>query len=70
MNSDFRQEIARRKQDRRLQRSNSWFSMIIRILAFIAIIVVMRYLGQMRAKKIGYLLQSNAPDTTEVFREE
>lgn len=69
MKSDFREEIARRKQERKQQRSNTWFNMIIRILALVAIIIVMRYLGQMRAKKVEYLLRSNAPDTTEVIRD-
>lgn len=67
MINDFQEEIARRKEERRLQRSNTWFNLAIRILALIAIIVVMRYLGQMRARKIAYLLQPNIPDSTEMI---
>ena len=70
MKSDFREEIQKRKLERRRQRSNTWFNLIIRVLAFVIIIIVIRYMGKVRANKIEQLLRSNAPDTTQIFHEE
>jgi hypothetical protein len=64
---DFREEIKRRKSERREQRSNNWISFILKLLAFAAIILVMRYLGQIKAKRISFLMQNNLPDTTKVI---
>ncbi|MDO9577116.1 MAG: hypothetical protein Q7J16_04460 [Candidatus Cloacimonadales bacterium] len=69
MKSDFREEIARRKQERRRQSSNTWVNMFLRILLFAAIIIVIRHFGKIRAEKIGVMLQSHTADTTEVIED-
>jgi hypothetical protein len=69
MKSDFQEEIARRKEKRRGQRSNTWIDFFLRILLFAAIILVIRHFGKIRSQKIGVMLQSNTPDTTEVIND-
>jgi len=69
MRRDLKEEIERRKNERRHQRSNTWLNLILRIMLFAAIIFAIRHFGKIRAKKIGMMLQSNTPDTTEIIRD-
>ena len=69
MRNDFKEEIKRRKYERRHQRSNTWINLLLRILLFAVIIFVIRHFGKIRARKIGVMLQPGTPDTTEVIRD-
>lgn len=48
----FKEELQRRIEERRRQKSNTWFNLIIRILALIFVIMIIRYFGSIRAKKM------------------
>ncbi len=63
----FKDEIQRRISERKQQKSNTWFNLIIRILALIFVILIIRYFGALREKRIEFLLK-NYPqqDTIQV----
>lgn len=47
----FKEELERRISERRKQKTNSWFNLIIRILVLIFVIMIIRYFGSLRARK-------------------
>ncbi|MCF7792640.1 MAG: hypothetical protein K9N09_00795 [Candidatus Cloacimonetes bacterium] len=47
----FKEELERRIHERRKQKTNSWFNLIIRILALVFVVMIIRYFGSLRAKK-------------------
>ncbi|MBN1326796.1 MAG: hypothetical protein JW996_02470 [Candidatus Cloacimonetes bacterium] len=40
---DFREEIQRRRYERRQQRSNSWINFILKIIFFIFVVLMIRF---------------------------
>jgi flagellar biosynthesis/type III secretory pathway M-ring protein FliF/YscJ len=51
----FKEELERRINERRRQKTNSWFNLIIRLLALIFVIMIIRYFGSIRVRKYELL---------------
>ncbi|OQX71622.1 MAG: hypothetical protein B6D62_01700 [Candidatus Cloacimonas sp. 4484_275] len=54
----FREELERRKNERRKKRSSTWIGLIIRILILAFVIMIMKTLGTPVAKKTTDILFS------------
>ena len=67
MSSDFRQEIEHRRKERRRQRSNTWTNLIIRIIALIFVILVIRYFGTLKEKQLKTFFPKTTADSIQVI---
>lgn len=67
--NEFKEELLRRRENRRRKRISTWTNLLIRILALIFVIVIIRYLGKSNLKKIERLNKAAQMDTIQVFEE-
>lgn len=68
---DFHSEIERRREERKRQRSNTWINLIIRIIALIFVILIIRYMNSIRTNRINSILFNfNETDSTEIINPE
>jgi len=67
MSNDFHDEILRRREERRRKRSNTWLNLIIRIIALIFVIVIIRYFGTVRAEQLERKSRNSIVDSTQIF---
>jgi predicted nucleic acid-binding Zn ribbon protein len=67
MNSDFHDEIMRRREERRRKRSNTWLNLIIRIIALVFVIVIIRYFGTVRVEQLKKKTRNSIVDSTQIF---
>lgn len=66
MKGDFHEEIERRRSERRRQRSNTWLNLIIRIIALIFILLIIRYFGIIRSSRLKSFFQQETIDSTSI----
>ncbi|RLC51862.1 MAG: hypothetical protein DRI23_04130 [Candidatus Cloacimonadota bacterium] len=67
MKSDFHDEILRRREERRRKRSNTWLNLIIRIIALIFVIAIIRYFGTVRVEQLERKSRNSVVDSTQIF---
>ena len=67
MKSDFNDEIMRRREERRRKRSNTWLNLIIRIIALIFVILIIRYFGTVRVEHLEKKSRNSIVDSTKIF---
>ena len=65
--NEFKEELLRRRENRRKKRISTWTNLLIRILALIFVIVIIGYLGKSNIKKIERLKKTAQIDTIQVF---
>jgi hypothetical protein len=51
---NFREEILRRRNERRNKRSPNWLSLVFKLLLLIFVVVVIRFFGKPAEKKENY----------------
>ena len=67
MSSDFREEIEHRRKVRRRQRSNTWTNLIIRIVALIFVILIIRYFGDLEDKQLRFFPEKTTADSMQII---
>jgi len=63
---EFKEEIERRRQERRSMRSSTWINFIIRILALIFVVMIIRYFSNPNPNKFRSWINFTSPDTVQV----
>ncbi len=67
--NEFKEELLRRRENRRKKRISTWTNLLIRILALIFVIVIIRYLGKSNVRKIESLKKAAQMDTIQIFED-
>ena len=63
---EFKEEIERRRQERRSMRSSTWINFIIRILALVFIVIIIRYFSDANPNKFRSWISSSKTDSIQV----
>jgi len=63
---EFKEEIERRRQERRSMRSSTWINFIIRILALIFVVMIIRYFSDSNPDKFRSWISSSKTDSITV----
>ena len=63
---EFKEEIERRRQERRSMRSSTWVNFIIRILALVFVVMIIRYFSDANPEKFRSWITSSKIDTIQV----
>ncbi|MCD4795875.1 MAG: hypothetical protein K8R49_01710 [Candidatus Cloacimonetes bacterium] len=67
--NEFKEELLRRRENRRKKRISTWTNLLIRILALIFVIAIIRYLGKSNVRKIERSNKTAQMDTIQVFED-
>ena len=62
----FKDELERRKEERRSKTFSTWKNLILRILLLICVVLIIRYLSSVKANKINYFFNSPDSQKTEL----
>jgi len=63
---EFKEEIERRRQERRGMRSSTWINFIIRILALIFVVMIIRYFSDSDPDKFRSWITTIKTDSIQV----
>jgi len=63
---EFKEEIERRRQERRSMRSSTWINFIIRILALIFVVMIIRYFSDSNPDKFRSWISTSKTDSITV----
>ena len=63
---EFKEEIEKRRQERRSMRSSTWINFIIRILALVFIVIIIRYFSDANPNKFRSWISSSKTDSIQV----
>ena len=63
---EFKEEIEKRRQEHRNMRSSTWINFIVRILALIFVIMIIRYFADPEPEKFRSWKTNTKPDTINV----
>ena len=63
---EFKEEIERRRQERRGMRSSTWVNFIIRILALVFVVMIIRYFSDPDPEKFRSWITSAKTDSIQV----
>ncbi|MDP8201341.1 MAG: hypothetical protein P9M11_04305 [Candidatus Tenebribacter burtonii] len=63
---EFKEEIEKRRQVRRNMRSSTWINLIIRILALIFVVMIIRYFSDANPEKFRSWITSTKTDSIPV----
>ncbi|MCF7859318.1 MAG: hypothetical protein K9N07_08375 [Candidatus Cloacimonetes bacterium] len=63
---EFREEIEKRRLERRNKRSSTWVNFFVRILALIFVILIIRYFSDADPDKFRSWIASEQADSIEV----
>jgi len=63
---EFKEEIERRRQKRRSMRSSTWINFIIRILALIFVVMIIRYFSDSNPDKFRSWISISKTDSITV----
>ncbi len=63
---EFREEMERRRQERRSMRSSTWINFIIRILALVFVVMIIRYFSDSNPDKFRSWITSTKTDSIQV----
>jgi len=67
---EFKEEIEKRRQERRSMRSSTWINFIIRILALVFIVIIIRYFSDANPNKFRSWISSSKTDSIQVQESE
>ncbi len=62
---EFKEEIERRRQERRGMRSSTWVNFIIRILALVFVVMIIRYFSDANPDKFRSWITSTKTDSIQ-----
>jgi len=62
----FKDELERRKEERRSKTFSTWKNLILRILLLICVVLIIRYLSSVKANKINFFFNSPDSQKTEL----
>jgi hypothetical protein len=63
---EFKEEIEKRRQERRRMRSSTWINFIIRILALIFVVMIIRYFSDSDPDKFRSWITTIKTDSIQV----
>ncbi len=63
---EFKEEMERRRQERRGMRSLTWVNFIIRILVLVFVVMIIRYFSNPNPDKFRSWINFASPDTVQV----
>ncbi len=63
---EFKEEIERRRQERRSMRSSTWINFIIRILALVFVVMIIRYFSDSNPDKFKSWISTSKTDSITV----
>ena len=63
---EFKEEMERRRQERRGMRSSTWVNFIIRILALVFVVMIIRYFSDANPDKFRSWISSSKTDSITV----
>ncbi len=63
---EFKEEIERRRQERRSMRSSTWINFIIRILALVFVVMIIRYFSDSNPDKFRSWISTSKTDSITV----
>jgi len=63
---EFKEEIERRRQERRSMRSSTWINFIIRILALVFVVMIIRYFSESNPDKFRSWISTSKTDSITV----
>ena len=63
---EFKEEIEKRRQERRSMRSSTWINFIIRILALVFVVMIIRYFSDPNPDKFRTWISSSKTDSIQV----
>jgi len=63
---EFKEEIERRRLERRSMRSSTWINFIIRILALVFVIMIIRYFSDSNPDKFRSWISTSKTDSIQV----
>jgi len=63
---EFKEEIERRRQERRSMRSSTWINFIIRILALVFVVMIIRYFSDSNPDKFRSWISTSKTDSIAV----
>ena len=66
----FKEEIEKRRQERRSMRSSTWINFIIRILALVFVVMIIRYFSDPNTDKFRSWITSAKTDSVQVQESE
>lgn len=66
----FKEEIEKRRQERRSMRSSTWVNFIIRILALVFVVMIIRYFSDSNPDKFRSWISSAKTDSVQVQESE
>lgn len=65
----FKEELERRKEERRNKTLSTWKSLIFRILLLVGVVLIIRYLSSIKANRINDFFNSPDSQKTELTEE-
>ena len=63
---EFKEEMERRRQERRGMRSSTWVNFIIRILVLVFVVMIIRYFSNPNPDKFRSWITSTQTDSVQV----